>query len=96
MFQQSELVCLGLAVPLTVPIVLLARDVRLPGVRLLVAAAIAALAATTFTVAEDILWFPVFNALEHASYAAAGVLATVGCRRLAAWSRRADDKEAAR
>jgi len=38
----------------------------------------------------------VFNALEHASYAAAGVLATVGCRRLAAWSRRADDKEAAR
>jgi hypothetical protein len=95
-FQQSELVCLGLAVPLAVPIVLLARDVRLPGVRLLVAAAITALAAATFTVAEDLLWFPVFNALEHAGYAATGLLAAIGCRRLAAWSRSADDKEAAR
>lgn len=92
MFQESELVCLALAIPLTIPIVLLTRDVRLPGVRLLVAAAVAALGATTFTVIEDAFWHQVFNTLEHTCYALAGVLAALGCWYLAIWSRRVDEE----
>jgi hypothetical protein len=93
MFQESELVCLGLAVPLTIPMVLLARDVRLPGVRLLVAAVLTALAATVFTVIEELFWFHVFNAFEHACYALTGILLAAGCRQLAAWSRQPADEE---
>lgn len=92
MFQESELVCLALAIPLTIPTVLLARAVGLPQLSLFVGAVVSALAAAIFTVVEDILWFDIFNALEHTCYALAGVLAASGCWRLARWSQQSEDE----
>ena len=87
-FQESELVCLALAVPLSVPVFFLARAIRAP-LDLLMGAVASALAAAVFTVVEDIAFAEFFNLLEHICYALAGLLAAAGAWRLALWSQRA-------
>lgn len=89
MFQESELVCLALAIPLCVPVFLLARSTKAP-LRFLLASAAFALGAAVFTVAEHVVLGEVFNLLEHLGYALAGLLAAAGCWRLARWSRKAE------
>jgi high-affinity Fe2+/Pb2+ permease len=91
MFQQSEIVCLALAIPLSIPILYLGKVARAP-MRLLIGAVVSALGAATFTVVEDIGWGDFFNLLEHVSYALTGVLLGVGCWRLALWSRREEEE----
>jgi hypothetical protein len=79
MFEHSEIVSVALAIPFALPIIVLARKVRLP---LFIAAMLAALGATIFTVLEGIFW-PVFcDMVEHACHGAAGVLLGVGTWRL--------------
>ncbi len=91
MFEESEIVSLALAIPLSVPIVLLARAVRTSRLYLLVGAVIFALAATIFTVVENIAFRDIFNLLEHICYATTGILIAAGCWRLALYSRRAEE-----
>jgi len=89
MFEESEIAALVLAVLLGLPIVFLTKAIRAP-VHLLVAAVIAAMAATVFTVVEDIALGRLFNLLEHTCHALAGLLAAAGCWRLVLWSRRSE------
>ena len=81
-FQESEVVCLVLALVFAVALVVLRRAERLPDLPLLYGAAGFMIAATIFTVLEGALWYSVFNILEHVCYALAGVFLALGCWQL--------------
>lgn len=81
-FQESEVVCLVLALVFAVAIVVLRRAERLPDLPLIYGAAGFMIAATGFTVLEGVLWYGFFNLLEHVCYALAGVFLALGCWQL--------------
>ncbi|NQU42471.1 hypothetical protein HQ520_04245 [bacterium] len=78
-FEQSEIVCLVLALIFLAPLVLLFRTVRAPHVRVLFLAMLFAVGATIFTVAENLYLPSVFNLLEHICYALSSATFAIGC-----------------
>lgn len=72
MFQQSELMILVLFVAFAPLGLLVYRRIEDAGKRWLIFGMAAMLTAYTSTVVEGFLVPPVFNALEHASFAVAG------------------------
>ena len=82
-FQDSEVVCLILTIIFALSMAILYRAERLPRLPLIYWAVALVVAAILFTVAEGLLWYSLFNALEHVCYALAGVLFAVACWRLA-------------
>ncbi|MBI1375269.1 MAG: hypothetical protein GC159_21330 [Phycisphaera sp.] len=79
MFQESEIICLIVAVPLSVATLVMCRRTDAPYARVVLLAVVFALGAATFTVLEDVIWGPVFNALEHVCYALTGLSLAWGC-----------------
>lgn len=89
-FQESEIVSLAVALAFVLSIAFLRRAIRPPRIPLIYAGIFSLVGGHVCTVAEGILWYELFNALEHVCYAASGILFAVGCWRLA---RRADRPE---
>ena len=79
MFQDSEVVSLALAIIFVVAIACLHRVMRLPRLPRIYAGAFFLVCANVFTVAEGVVWYGLFNTLEHLCYAAAGVSFALGC-----------------
>ena len=78
-FQQSEVVCLFLAVAFAIPAAILLRMVSVPRSRWFFAAVFFAIGASFFTVLEDVALPNMLNLLEHLSYAASAVFFAGGC-----------------
>ncbi len=91
--ESSELICLGVGVPYSIVMIILAIGLRLSRLYLFVAAFLSALAAAVFTVAENVLWAQLFDFLEHFCYAATGILLAAGTWAMAAWSRSVEGGE---
>ena len=83
MVQESEVVRLAQAIQFTVSVVALHRAIRLPRLPFIYAGAFLLVCANVFTVVEGLVWFELFNSLEHVCYATAGILFAVGCWSLA-------------
>ncbi len=77
MLQPSEVVSLVIALFLLPIIVTSSRSIRHPQRVLILVAVGAMLAGYTFTIIEGFVLFDLFNTLEHAAYATAGVLTLV-------------------
>lgn len=80
MFQESEIINLVI-VFISIPILLsIRRKILSQELRLIYPGFFLILAAYLFTVIEGVFWKDLFNLLEHASYAFAGLLFASGCR----------------
>lgn len=90
MYQESEIVDLLMVVFLTPIMAASVRAIHLAGKRWFVAAYLTIVAGYVFTVAEGYILADVFNVLEHACYAGAGMLFAVGLTILARASRRSE------
>jgi len=89
-YQPSEVVSLLLVIGLTPVMYRGIASLRIPGRRLLIAGYLALAVAYVATIAEG-YWAPdLLNAVEHALYAASGILFAAGLVRLAVASRRGD------
>lgn len=82
MFQESELISLALGILSLVATAYLRRSAMLPRLPLLYAGMCLVVSGHLFTVIEEVALNDVCNVLEHLSYAAAGCLIALQCRRL--------------
>jgi hypothetical protein len=78
-FQQSEIVCLFLALAFAIPAALLIRMVTVPHSRWFFAAVFLAIGASIFTVLEHVALGDVLNILEHICYSASALTFAAGC-----------------
>lgn len=74
MLQPSEVVCLFIALVLLPIVVTSSRSVWNPLRTYILAALFAIVAGNTFTIIEGFILFDLFNTLEHAAFAVAGVI----------------------
>ena len=79
MFQESELIDLGVSLIVLVIVLLTIRKHELPGFVLFYVGFGCIFAAAVFTVLEGVLWHELFDALEHISYGLAGISFGTGC-----------------
>jgi len=79
MFQESELINLCVSLIVFVIVILTIRKHEIPGFAMYYAGFCCIFAASIFTVAEGVIWHDQFRALEHFSYALAGVSFAAGC-----------------
>ncbi|MBI5017645.1 MAG: hypothetical protein HZB55_19420 [Deltaproteobacteria bacterium] len=82
MVQENELINLLMGLAALPALLLLARHGRTPRLPFFYAGFGAVLAAYVFTIIEGLLWFDVFNLLEHLSLAASGLLFCAALSRL--------------
>ena len=82
MYQESEIVELLMVAFLTPIMAASVRAIHLTGKRWFIAAYLVIVAGYASSVAEGFVWFDVFNTLEHACYATAGVLYAIAAVRL--------------
>lgn len=82
MFQESEIVTLGVAVIGAFILLFVLSKRRIPQFRFFYIGFFAIVAASFFTVIEGVIWKEFYNFLEHLSYMMAGVSFVAGCRRL--------------
>jgi hypothetical protein len=75
MLQPSEVVGLAVALLLLPIIFTSSRTAWAPLRTLILASMLSIVAGNVFTIVEGFIWFDVFNVLEHASYAVAGIFA---------------------
>jgi hypothetical protein len=73
MIQQSELIVLVVAIALSPFILWTYHGIDLEAKRWLTAGLVAVICADTVTIVEGFVWPDFFNAVEHASFAAAGI-----------------------
>lgn len=78
-FEQSEVVCLFLALAFAVPAVFLARVTTIPRSRWFFAGIFLAIGASVFTVVEGMALYDFMNLLEHICYAASATSFATGC-----------------
>ena len=78
-FQQSEVVCLFLALAFGIPAAFMAATTVVPRAGWFFTAVFLAISAAIFTVVEDVVYPDAMNLLEHACYAASAVFFAAGC-----------------
>lgn len=82
MFQESEIVTLGVAVIGALILLFVLSRRKIPRFRFFYIGFFAIVAASFFTVIEGVIWNDFFNLLEHLSYVIAGIFFAAGCRGL--------------
>lgn len=82
MYQASELVDLLMVAFLTPIMAASVRAIHLAGKRWFIAGYLALVAGYVFTFVEGFVWPDAFNLLEHACYAASGILFVVAVHEL--------------
>lgn len=78
-FEQSEVVCLFLALAFLVPAVFLARVTTIPRSRWFFAGIFFATGASVFTVIEGVFLEDIMNVIEHVCYASSATSFAAGC-----------------
>jgi len=82
MFQESEIITLLMGLMGLVVFLCFFKDSDIPGLKYLKAGCAMMVCAYIFTIVEGLVFESFFNLLEHAGYAAAGLLFALGFREI--------------